>query len=69
MNFHSAQYAVFLCVAFAAFWAARKGSAKTGAVNSVGKNPGPMALAVIPKRDQASAIARVSWTMAAFVAP
>ena len=55
------------------FWdalrAARSGSENTGAVNSVGKKPGPMALALIPSFDQASAIARVNWPMPAFEAP
>ena len=54
-------------------WAAlrtvRSGSAKTGAVNSVRKNPGPIALTVIPKRDQASAIARVNCATPPFDAP
>ena len=54
---------------WAALRAERSASAKTGPVSSVGKNPGPMALALIPKPDQASAIARVNCAMPAFEAP
>ena len=49
--------------------AARSGSAKTGPVNSVGKKPGPIAFAVMPSRDQASAMPRVSWATPALEAP
>jgi len=35
----------------AALRAARSGSANTGPVSSVGKNPGPIAFAVMPRDD------------------
>lgn len=53
----------------AASRAARSASAKTGAVSGMGKKPGAIALQVMPWRDQASAMARVSWVMPPLPAP
>src|SRR6266516_2188352 len=44
-------------------------SLTTGAVSSVAKKPGAIALAFTPCRDHASACARVSWAIAPFDAP
>ncbi len=56
-------------IVWAAMRAARSGSSKTGAVSGVGKNPGPMALQLMPWRDHASAMARVSCMMPPLLAP
>ncbi len=49
--------------------AASAASAKTGAVSPVGKKPGAIALQVMPSRDQASAMARVSCATPPLEAP
>ena len=47
----------------------RGASSKIGAVSGVAKNPGAIALQLMPSADQASAMARVSCTMPPFAAP
>jgi hypothetical protein len=49
--------------------AARCGSAKIGAVNSVGNKLGAIALHAMPSADQASAMARVSYATPPLEAP
>ena len=57
---------IIVCAAAAA---ARAGSARTGAVRAVLKNPGAIALHVMPCADQASAMARVSCASPPLLAP